>query len=70
MKRSPDPGLARIRAPEALPDDGQAQGVHTIPEEVQHRRKEGEGGGDGDDPDDHRPSGQAAQDVRRHQEHA
>ena len=29
---SPDPRLARIRASETLPDNGQAQGVHTIAE--------------------------------------
>src|SRR5258708_3349763 len=67
---SPDPGLGSAGAPEVLAHDGQAQRVHPIADQAEHRRQQGQRGGDGYDSDDHRAGGQAPKYGHRYQEHA
>src|SRR6202167_394974 len=67
---SPDPGFGSVGAPEVPAHDGQAQRVHPIADQAEHRRQEGQRCGDGYDSDDHRAGRQAAKDGDRYQEHA
>ena len=53
----PDPGFGSVGAAEVLAHDGQGQRVDPITDEAEHRRQEGQRGGDGYDSDDHRARG-------------
>src|SRR5580693_7651810 len=66
----PDPGSGSVGAAEVLAHDGQGQRVHPITDQAEHRRQEGQCGGDRYDSHDYRASRQAAKDGDWYQEHA
>jgi hypothetical protein len=61
---APPPAVARPA------DDGDAPGVEAVAEDGEHRGQQRQGGGHGDEPDQDRARGQAAQDRVRHEDHA